>query len=236
MSIFVTGDLHGANDIHRLSASKFPLGQTLTKNDYLIVAGDFGLVWNFGADELFWRDWLEDRPWTTLFVDGNHENFEALSRLPLESWAGGRVRRLSNSVFHLERGQIYTIDGSTIFVMGGATSIDRELRVPGESWWPQEMPSDAELDEAIANLDAHSWQVDYVITHCCATSLISQVYDGDVWQGPDRLTEWFEILEHKLLFRTWYFGHHHRDRAIPPDHRALFYDVVRLGDLDAVVA
>ena len=236
MSIFVTGDLHGANDIHRLSASKFPLGQTLTKNDYLIVAGDFGLVWNFGADELFWRDWLEDRPWTTLFVDGNHENFEALSRLPLESWAGGRVRRLSNSVFHLERGQIYTIDGSTIFVMGGATSIDRELRVPGESWWPQEMPSDAELDEAIANLDAHSWQVDYVITHCCATSLISQVYDGDVWQGPDRLTEWFEILEHKLLFRTWYFGHHHRDRTIPPDHRALFYDVVRLGDLDAVVA
>ena len=77
MSVFVTGNLHGSLGMHRLDSKRFPEGTSLTKDDYLVVAGDFGLVWDFGAEELWWRDWLEARPWTTLFVDGNHENFEA---------------------------------------------------------------------------------------------------------------------------------------------------------------
>ncbi len=231
MGVLVTGDLHGPTDIHKLSASQFPLGRTLTKDDYLIVAGDFGLVWNFGAEELWWRDWLENRPWTTLFVDGNHENHEALSSMPVTEWHGGLVHRVSPSVIHLMRGEVFDLDGSSVFVMGGGTSVDRAWRVPGESWWPQEMPSDEELERGRANLDARGWKVDYVVTHECATSVIPACYDGEVRQGADRLTEWFDGLEHALLFKLWYFGHHHADRAIGPDHRCLYYDIVRLGEL-----
>lgn len=230
MSALVTGDLHGGIDIHRFFPSAFPEGRVLTKDDYLIVAGDFGLVWNFGMEELGWLDWLEDRPWTTLFVDGNHENHEALSALPVEQWHGGNVHRIRPSVLHLMRGQVFDICGSTVFTMGGATSVDRAMRVEGESWWPQEMPSAAEYAEAEANLAAHNWSVDYVVTHCCATQLLDTLYDGDIWQGPDELTDWFDMLEHRLLFKHWYFGHHHRDMVIIPDHRALYRDIVPLGD------
>lgn len=230
MSVLVTGDLHGGIDIHRLFPSAFPEGRTLTKDDYLIVAGDFGLVWNFSMEELSWLDWLEDRPWTTLFVDGNHENHEALSAMPQEQWHGGKVHRIRNSVLHLMRGQVFDICGNTVFTMGGATSVDRAMRVEGESWWPQEMPSTAEYAEAEANLAAHNWCVDYVITHCCATRMLDALYDGDIWQGSDELTDWFDMLEHRLLFKHWYFGHHHRDMAIIPDHRALYRDIVLLGE------
>ena len=236
MAAFVTGDLHASIDIHKLSGRQFPLGKTLTKDDYLIVAGDFGLVWNFGAEELWWRDWLDNRPWTTLFVDGNHENHAALAELPVESWHGGLVHRVSPSILHLMRGQVFDICGSSLFVMGGGTSIDRASREEGKTWWPQEMPSDEELAAATENLDRHGWKVDYVVTHECASSQIASCYDDVVWQGADKLTEWFEGLEHRLLFKLWYFGHHHTDRVTSPDHRCLYYDIVRLGELRDVEA
>ncbi len=234
MSVFVTGDIHGALDIHKLSASEFPFGATLTKDDLLIVAGDFGLVWNYGAEELWWRDWLDKRPWTTLFVDGNHENHQALASLPEVEWHGGHVHVVTPSILHLMRGYVFDIEGSSIFVMGGGTSIDKASRIAGESWWPQEMPSEEEYARATAQLEAHAWQVDYVITHECSSSTIPALYEGIPWQGPDELTDWFDMLEHNLLFKAWYFGHHHQDIYIPDDHRCLFYDIVRLGEFEDV--
>lgn len=70
--IFITGDLHGTKEIHKLDKKNFPIGESLTKNDYLIILGDFGLIWNNSKEEIYWRDWLNNKPWTTLFIDGNH--------------------------------------------------------------------------------------------------------------------------------------------------------------------
>lgn len=39
---------------------------------------------------MWWRSWLNDRPFTTLFVDGNHENFDLLNAYPVENWHGGK--------------------------------------------------------------------------------------------------------------------------------------------------
>jgi hypothetical protein len=58
--------------------------------------------------------------------------------------------------------------------------------------------------------------------------------DDPVWQGPDALTDWFDVVEHGLQYRMWYFGHHHIDRTIPPDHRALYQDIVPLGGTEAL--
>ena len=57
-----------------------------------IILGDFGGVW-FGDerdDEAL--DWLEGLPFTVAFVSGNHENYDALARYPVETWHGGRVQ------------------------------------------------------------------------------------------------------------------------------------------------
>ena len=81
--IYVTGDCHG--NFQKFSTEQFPEQQKLTKDDYVIVCGDFGGVWNYEKEsnnEKYWLDWLNDKPFTTLFVDGNHENFDRLYNYP----------------------------------------------------------------------------------------------------------------------------------------------------------
>ena len=38
-----------------------------------------------------------------------------------------------------------------------------------ESWWPQELPTEGELQEGLRNLERYHYEVDYVITHCCGS-------------------------------------------------------------------
>lgn len=73
MSIFVTGDIHriveyGAS---RFSSRSWSQGCDLTRDDVVIVAGDFGFVWNGSNTDKYWLDWSESKPWTTCFVLGD---------------------------------------------------------------------------------------------------------------------------------------------------------------------
>lgn len=70
--IYITGDIHG--DPSKLSSDIFPEQKEMTKDDYVIICGDFGLIWEQkeSKTEKYWLDWLEEKPFTTLFVDGNH--------------------------------------------------------------------------------------------------------------------------------------------------------------------
>lgn len=107
MAIFITGDTHG--DFTRFKKEIFYEQAELTKDDCVMIAGDFGGIWDGSAEERFWLDWLEAKPFTTLFLSGNHENFDMLAEFPIEDWHGGRVQHIRPSVIHLLRGQIYDI-------------------------------------------------------------------------------------------------------------------------------
>ena len=77
--IYITGDCHA--NFGRFSTDIFPEQKEMTKGDYVIICGDFGGVWDKGEEsprEKWYMNWLEDKPFTTLFVDGNHENFDRL--------------------------------------------------------------------------------------------------------------------------------------------------------------
>ena len=89
---------------------------------------------------------------TTLFIDGNHENFEQLNSYAVEQWNGGKVHIIEDNMIHLMRGQIFTIDGLKFFTFGGAYSIDKMSRAEGISWFPEEIPSREEYEEGWANL------------------------------------------------------------------------------------
>ena len=81
--IYITGDTHGA--FQRLSTKNFPEQREMTKDDYLIICGDFGLIWDVGAEskeEKYWLKWFEEKPFTLLFIDGNHENYDLLNSIP----------------------------------------------------------------------------------------------------------------------------------------------------------
>ena len=135
--ILLTGDVHGATDIHKLTARR--LDRTgLTRDDYLIILGDFGLIWEEppAKEDAWWLDWLENEaPWTTLVVLGNHENYRLIRKIETEEWHSGRVRRFREHVLQLVDNEIFNIDGHSFFVRGGAHIIDRHYRTPGKTWW-----------------------------------------------------------------------------------------------------
>ena len=123
--IYITGDCHG--NFERFNPSIFPEQHEMTKDDYVIICGDFGGVWSKDEEsnmETMLLDWLDCKPFTTLFVDGNHENFDRLYGYPVEIWNGGKIHRIRPSVIHLMRGQIYELEGKKIFTFGGASSHD----------------------------------------------------------------------------------------------------------------
>ena len=103
-------------------------------------------------------------PFTVLFLDGNYENSDLLNTYPEGEWRGGKVHIIKPDILHLMRGQVFELEGNIIFTFGGATSIDKYMRQEGVSWWKEEMPSFAELDEGIANLKRYNNKVDYIIT------------------------------------------------------------------------
>lgn len=148
--LYITGDIHGEPK-KRFSE----LSKDLTGNDIVIVCGDFGLpCWPHKYNKSFTDkrklDWLEKQKATFLFIDGNHENFTLLNAFPIEEWHSGKIHKVRSNIFHLMRGEIFNIDGHKTFCFGGAFSIDKMYREKNLSWWPQEIYSQEEFDNAIA--------------------------------------------------------------------------------------
>ena len=224
--IYLVGDIHGKIDIAKLNPKNFPQGNTLTKKDYVIVLGDFGLLWSNNDKERYWLKWLDSRPWTTLFLDGNHENFDMINKLPLIAKFGGIVGKVSDSIYHLRRGEIYIINGKKFFVFGGANSIDKKMRTIGISWWPEEIPSYAEMNKGLDNLEKHGFCVDYVLTHTCPNKivgLIDKMYEDET--DPTRI--FLDDVDKRTTFKKWFFGHWHDDLEFFDEKYIMLYDVIR---------
>ncbi len=223
--IFVTGDTHIPIDLAKIMDDDFCCYEPLTLDDYVIICGDFGGVWNRSRDHLESLRKLNARGFTTLFIDGNHENFDMLNALPVEEWHGGKVHFVAENIIHLMRGQLFEIDGHSFFTMGGANSVDKGWRMPGRSWWPQEMPSDAEYEEAIDTLERARFNVDYVFTHTAPLSIIRHFYEPD---DELPLCQFLERIKERTAYKKWFFGHVHKDVDIDERHIALYNRVVQL--------
>ena len=227
--IYVCGDTHMPYDINKLNTTNFPEQKELIKDDYVIICGDFGLLWDWKEtgvsvesnpldkcwtkEELYWKQWLEDKPWTTLFIDGNHENHDRLGTYPVVEWGGARVHKISDSIIHLMRGEIYKIGNYSILTCGGAMSMDRGPATLTEEldahriWWPQETLKSNEYEYMIDNLNAHNNKVDYVITHDCPAGITSMKFGYRISQTSNYL----EMIRETTNFSHWFCGHMHVD-------------------------
>ena len=240
--IYITGDTH--SDFLRFELENFPIQAEMTKNDYVIICGDFGGVWTFEEEssrEKEALDWLNSKNFTTLFVDGNHENFTRLyNDYPVEEWHGGKMHKIRESVIHLMRGEIFDIDDKKFFAFGGAKShdiqdgilnLDEEeriyqyrkrgayFRIRDYSWWDLELPTEEEMQNGINNLKKVNYKVDYVISHCCPTSVQAILGAG---------TDYFQKIMEKCEFKKWYFGHYHDYRQVNSQFVLLYEDIIPL--------
>lgn len=249
--IFITGDCHG--DVRKFSKEAFPEQNDLTRNDTVIICGDFGLIWGKEEtkNENYWLNWLEDKNYTTVFVDGNHECFTRLNQYPVKKWNGGKVHEIRPHVLHLMRGEVFEIDGVKVFAFGGASSHDIDdgildendpdwkekakalekngkyyFRIKGLSWWEEELPSAKERLNGLKNLENHDYKVDLVISHCAPTFV--QAYMSQGMFKPDLLTDYFQslIYEKRLEYKHWFFGHYHDNKKVLDRFVLLFDQIV----------
>ena len=250
--MYITGDCHC--NFERFNTEIFPEQKEMTKDDYVIICGDFGGVWDkdvSGKKETWWLDWLEAKPFTTLFVDGNHENFDRLYSYLVESWNGGKVHKIRPSVIHLMRGQVYLLDGKKLFSFGGARSHDisggilepedpdyaqkkkqldkgwEPYRINHVSWWAQEMPTAEEMEEGRRNLKEHGDCVDFIVTHCCSSRTQACLSAGMF--TPDTLTNYFQELRETVQFKKWFFGHYHDNKNVNAEELLLYEQIIRIA-------
>jgi len=227
--VYVTGDTHGELDRFK---SK-PIAKQLKKGDYLIVCGDFGFYWNDSKRERKSRKWLSKQKYTILFVEGTHDNLDMIEKTPPVDWCGGKARKLENNIFQLCRGFVFKIDGNFIFAIGGGESTDMEERDALGVWWKQEMPSLQELTDAREKLKEYRDVVDFVISHECPAALVKNVEQEEGLLYVNYLNLFFDQIGKECRFKQWYFGCYHLDKKFPPNHTAIFQDVVALGGTPA---
>jgi len=235
--IFLTGDIHGQPQLN-LSSDLFPEGKGLTKKDFVIILGDFGILWHKlrTKEEEHRLKWLDDKPWTTLFIDGNHENFDLLDKLPEKEMFGDKVGIIAHSVFHLKRGICYRINGRKILTIGGAHSHDREYREWGRSMWKEEEITTENINDAIEAVESVMFDVDYVLTHCAPVEFAKFALPFEIMHlfTPDHSEEnlsWFKQAS-QLTFKHWYFGHYHTNTDDPfmGQWTCLYNKIVELTD------
>ena len=251
MSIWCTGDTHG-NWMHRLNMDSFPEQKEMTKDDYVIVLGDFG-IWDNSKRENYNLDWLNSRNFTTIFIAGNHSNYDILDSLPIEKWKGGEVNFIRPSVIHLRRGQVFTIEDKKFFAFGGASSHDIQdgiidgfdpnwkdkaksldkqgkymYRIKGLSWWEQELPTEEEMQTGLDNLAKHNNKVDFILSHSPSTSQL-YLLGGKGLYEPDRLSNYLEEIRVNTEYKKHFMGHMHINKAINDKDIVLYEQIVRIN-------
>ena len=212
MSIYITGDIHG--EPKRLgSKNLLRKGLNITEGDVVIICGDFGMPWNnpWSEEETYWLEWLSKKPFTVLFVDGNHENYDLLNQFPIVEKFGGKVHQLKENIFHLMRGEVFEIEGTTFFAFGGATSTDMCARKEHISWWKEENFSIEEFDNAVTNLKKVNFSVDYVITHTAPKRFVESVPGAIKRVRNCKTSMLLSELETMIDYKKWFFGHFHLD-------------------------
>ena len=189
--IFITGDTHGPDPIglhsvdgfgRRFNKENFPEQNGMTCDDYVIICGDFGGIWNYDSrydnthsafkdkicldhgeskEEKYWLDWLAKKNFTVLFCDGNHENFDRLYRAyPDVPFHGGCAHQIRENIFHLMRGYIFDLCSLSFFVFGGGKSHD----ISGGILRPYEYSTEKEFKKAYRELRDYGdmFRVDHI--------------------------------------------------------------------------
>ena len=222
--IYVTGDTHG--DISWFKNSKL---KKLGEKDTLIVCGDFGFLWDNSGQEKKNLEILKSKKYTICFVDGAHENFDILNSYTPYRWKGGNAHKIADNIYHLMRGEVFTLENKTFFVMGGGESEDRDMREPGISWWEEEMPSAEEIKNAEDNLKFNEYRVNYILTYeapAIAKDFLKLHTNQAAKLSP--LNTYLQELMKNVEYYHWYFGSLHTDQQITSRMTAVFNKIYEL--------
>lgn len=225
---YITGDTH--RDFGRIE--DFCARINPAPEDVMIILGDAGINYYGG-----WRDQdlkrrLTALPLTLFSIHGNHEQRPGkIASYHTALWNGGEVYvedEFPNLLFAAD-GSYFSLDGVQTFVMGGAYSVDKDIRLARNwGWWPDEQPDDEARQWAEQQLEKHGWHTDIVLTHTTPLRYEPvEVFMSCVDQSRvDKSTEeWLDTIEQRLAYKRWYCGHYHTEKTI--DRMTFMFESIR---------
>jgi Icc-related predicted phosphoesterase len=193
-NIIVTGDLHNEFDqLNTLIANRIHYGLEM-----VICCGDFGF-W----PKVKWAkpmEFIKPKNVKVLWCDGNHENHWQLKLRESDE--------IVKNVIYMPRGSHITLsDGRNVLFMGGADSIDKDARMLGIDWFPDEVISMSDM------VDLPDINIDIVISHTCPYELTDKMLEYNPYKIGDPSTHALQIILEKYKPKLWYFGHWHVNKT-----------------------
>lgn len=208
--ICFVGDTHGVRD--RMEDVIAEAGRLRAR--VIIQVGDFGI----------WPEMRHSRPQTSgferdvadmlerhgvgllLFVDGNHEWHPWLASLRTKRGRQSATVPVENTerVHWMPRGSRIKLFGLTFLFCGGAPSIDRDLRVHGQSWWPEEAITDEDVIKS-----GVPGKVDVLVAHD-ASELCEIPGITDDWEPGISSRRKVETIRAIVKPRWAFSGHYHK--------------------------
>lgn len=179
----IIGDVHGHITQYKDIAQKAK---------YSIQVGDLGFDYS-GLSDL---DFNHHK-----VLGGNHDNYFEVD--------GAFIKQTPH--FLGDFGTFAVPEVGEFFFVRGGRSIDKEYRVEGVTWFPQEELSYA---QSMMAFDAYcEKKPDFMVTHECPSSIIDKISWFKTWNGqvitPSATANLLEqmLLQHRP--KLWIFGHHH---------------------------
>ena len=237
MSILLSGDFH-ANAKGELSfVTKKNLLRRFGERKYAsikyhVILGDGGFLWpgNEKTDEYNLKV-LAHREFPVLCVVGNHDPILGRDDLQeVDVGLGDAVYQVAPNVYYLKRGKVYDVDGFKFLVLGGALSVDRSYRVPGESWWPREYWSEEEKNDVL-ELVEHDDTFDYVLSHTGPHRVNVKIFERtfgesspDAKKFTDEVALLNDMIDARIKHRGWWCGHWHVDKYYYDVDKDVYYN------------
>ena len=231
--IYITGDKHGDLEFVRTFCLDHP---DLSRNDVLIILGDAGINYSLDRREQKVKKMLSKLPVTILCVHGNHEerpyNIRGYKEIRCFEGVVYQQKKYPNILF-CKDGENYRIGNRYLFVLGGAYSTDKYLRLEnGWEWFASEQPSPDSRINAGKTIKEFNGSFDLVLSHTCPRKYLvhdlHHVYSDE--HEIDYSTEdWLDEIEGQISYHHWYFGHFHQDRDINEKVTAVYDKVIEIG-------
>lgn len=240
--LYVTGDIHG-DPFERFSYNRNVDVREINEDDYVIIAGDFGCVWDWRGnsnEDAYKLSWLNSKPWTTIVVLGNHEAWNVYEDMPDVTpdfvYAGSvkqcvYMNKVYDKIYIVDSVAILKLCDKAVLAIAGADSHDKMYRTEGKTWWPQEKINIAKCIDFFEKNSAISNYYDLIVTHDAPSIMMDGI--GSYYYLRVTYGEMFlDMVRQNFCFGKWIHGHMHLNFQYPEDVdsrvRCVYEDIVSI--------